>query len=237
MSKNKPILFASLAFLVAEATLGVLVQVLRGNAVVAVSYAAVLLAFAFAFLFFERTPRYLFTQTALLFTIFADYFLVVRGAEEQFLAMLFFSLTQLAYGARLYFEEKSPARRNLQLALRIGVSIAVIAVTFLVLGGSADRVALISMFYFANLALNAVLAFLRFEKPGFFAIGLALFLCCDVCIGLSLIESYLPLAEGSLLYRLAHPGFNLAWVFYVPSQALLALSLLPAKLKGKTIKT
>jgi hypothetical protein len=65
---------------------------------------------------------------------------------------------------------------------------------------------------------------------------LALFICCDVCIGLSLIEGYLPLSKGSLLYHLAHPGFNLAWVFYVPSQALLALSLLPGKLKGKTTK-
>lgn len=228
MLKLKTVGFAAiLAFCIAELTLGVLVQTTSGTALVWISYAAILLACAFVALCFEATPRWLLTQIALLFTVCADYFLVVKGAEQQFLAMLFFSVTQLAYAARLFVEDTSKARRTAHLAARVGVPLLVIAVTLIVLGSGADRVALISMFYFANLALNVVFAFLQGKASLLLAIGLTLFLCCDVFIGLSLIEGWLPLTKGSILYVLAHPGFNAAWVFYVPSQTLLALSALP----------
>ena len=213
------------AFLIAELTLGILLQVLDGRAAVWCSYAAVVLACLFAFLFFSRTPRYYLTQAALLTTVCADYFLVLRGAKEKLVAMLFFSLTQLCYFARIYFTETSKKTRTVHAILRVSLPLLTILVTLLVLGKNADAVALVSMFYFANLLLNVVFAFLLGEKLPLLAIGLLLFACCDVFVGLSLIEGYLPLAEGSLIYRLAHPGFNLAWVFYVPSQALLALSL------------
>ena len=213
------------AFLLAELTLGILLQTLSGRASTWCSYAAVLLACLFAFLFFSRTSCYYFTQAALLATVCADYFLVIRGAEQKLIAMLFFSATQLCYFARIYFTDKSEKRRTVHALLRVLVPLLTLALTLAVLGKSADAVATVSMFYFANLLLNIVFAFLLGEKPPIFAVGLLLFAFCDVFVGLSLIEGYLPLTEGRLPYRLAHPGFNLAWVFYVPSQALLALSL------------
>ncbi len=232
MLKHKSVrLAAILAFCTAELTLGILVQATSGNTLIWIQWITVLLACAFAALCFEPTPRWALTQAALLFTVCADYFLVIRGAQQQFLAMLFFSCTQLSYAARLFVEDKNKTRRIVHLALRVGVPLAVLAVTFAVLGGGADRVALISMFYFANLVLNAVLAFVQFKSSRLLAIGLALFICCDVFVGLSLIEGWLPLSEGCFLYALAHPGFNAAWVFYVPSQALLALSIFPWNIK------
>ncbi len=230
MWKNKRcLLTAVVAFAAAELTLGILVQTLSGRAVMWVSFGAVILACAFFALFFERSPHWGFTQLALVCTVCADYFLVVHPEQPQFAAMLFFSVTQFAYGARLCLEEAGRTRRTVQLAVRGGVSLLAVLLTLLVLGKGADKVALVSLFYFANLLLNVVLAFLSRERNWLFATGLLLFVFCDVFVGLSLIEGYLPLAKESLLYRLAHPGFNLAWVFYVPSQALLALSLLPRK--------
>lgn len=226
-------LAAILSFCTAELTLGILVQITAGKVLIGVSYAAVLLACTFVVLCFEPTPRWALTQAALVFTACADYFLVVKGAERQFLAMLFFSCTQLSYAARLFVEEKRKTRRTVHLVLRAGFPLLVIAVTFMVLGGGTDRVALISMFYFANLILNAIFAFLQGKGARLFAIGLVLFLCCDVFIGLSLIEGWLPLTESGFLYALAHPGFNAAWLFYVPSQALLALSALPQHCERK----
>ncbi len=222
---------AILTFCVAELALSIFVQVTTGNALIGVSYGAILLACAFVALCFDRTARWVLMQVALLGTICADYFLVVKGAQQQFLAMLFFSLTQLAYAGRLFVEEKSQTRRAIHFIARVGFPLLVIATTFVVLRGGADRVALISMFYFANLALNVVFAFLQGKKSRLFAIGLALFLCCDVFIGLSLIEGWLPLKEGSFLYALAHPSFNAAWAFYIPAQTLLALSALPCSTK------
>lgn len=218
-------------FCVAELALGILVQITSGSTLVYVSYAVVLLAFAFAALQFDATPRWALTQLALLGTVFADYFLVVKGAEQQFLAMLFFSVTQLAYAARLFVEDRNKARQTVHLTLRIAFPLTVLIVTFAVLGDNTERVALISMFYFANLALNVVFAFLQWKQSRLLAIGLALFLCCDVFIGFSLIEGWLPLTHGSFLYALAHPGFNAAWLFYVPSQAVLALSVLSNRAK------
>jgi len=215
-------------FLLTELTLGILLQLLPGRAATWCAYAAVLLACLFAFLFLSRTKRYLFTQAALLATVCADYFLVLRGAEQKLIAMLFFSVTQLCYFARIYFAENRENRRTVHVILRILVPLLTLALTLAVLGKSADAVATVSMFYFANLLLNIVFAFLLGEKPPIFAVGLLLFAFCDVFVGLSLLDGYLPITKGSFIYRLAHPGFNLAWVFYVPSQALLALSLLPA---------
>lgn len=220
-------------FLLTELTLGILLQLLPGRAATWCAYAAVLLACLFAFLFFSRTKRYLFTQAALLATVCADYFLVLRGAEQKLIAMLFFSVTQLCYFARIYFAENREKRRTVHVILRILVPILTLALTLAVLGKSADAVATVSMFYFANLLLNIVFAFLLGEKPPIFAVGLLLFAFCDVFVGLSLLDGYLPITKGSFIYRLAHPGFNLAWVFYVPSQALLALSLAPSYKRKK----
>ncbi len=217
------------AFLVAELTLGILLQTLSGNASTWCSYAAVLLACLFAFLLFSNTSRYYFTQAALLATVCADYFLVLKGAEQKLISMLFFLVAQLCYFARICFTDTNEKCRTVHALLRIGVPILTLAITLLVLSKNADAVALVSMLYFANLVLNVVFAFALRERPPLFAVGLLLFACCDIFVGLSLIEAYLPLAEGGLIWHLAHPGFNAAWVFYVPSQALITLSLAQRK--------
>ena len=217
------------AFITAELALAVLLQLLQGRASVWCSYGAVVLACLFALLCFEKTPRYALTQAALLATVCADYFLVLRGAEQKFVAMFFFLVAQLCYFARLYQSEPQKPRRIAHAVSRGALCLITLAVTLLVLGQNADGVALISMLYFANLVLNVIFAFALREKPPLFAIGLLLFACCDVFVGLSLIEAYLPLAEGGFIWHLAHPGFNAAWVFYVPSQALIALSLAKRK--------
>lgn len=56
-------------------------------------------------------------------------------------------------------------------------------------------------------------------------VGLLLFLICDFFIGMACLGEYLPLSEGTLVFALANPPFNVAWIFYVPSQTLLAISL------------
>lgn len=232
MLQNKRLLpIAAAIFALAEGVLAVLIQLTSGNVNMWCSYAAVLLACAFLLLFFERTPAYIFTQLALGTTVCADYFLVLGGAEQKLAAMLFFSVTQLAYFLRLYLGDSHKKRRTVHVFLRIGISLFALLLTRIVLRDGADAVALVSMFYFANLLLNIVFAFWQFETSRLFAVGLLLFACCDVLIGISLIEAYLPLTEGSLLYHLAYPGFNAAWLFYVPAQTLLALSLLPRRLQ------
>lgn len=220
-----------MAFLCVMAVLGVLLQTVQGSVPVNLRYASVVLACLFCVVFAEKSASYFLTQLALIFTVGADYFLVYRTDMLQLPAMLCFSVVQIAYFLRLYFEDGSRTRRRVHVILRAALSLAALTVTVAMLGRTCDAVALVSMFYYVNLILNAVFAFASFGKNPIFAIGLLLFILCDTVIGLSMIDAYLPVAQDSLLYHVLSPGFDLAWAFYLPSQALLAVSLLPSRWK------
>lgn len=232
MIKSKKVLLAlSALFLLTEAVLGVLLQTAQGAIPFNIRYTAVIAACLFCALFAEKSLAYLLTQIALICTVGADYFLVWRSDAQRLPAMLFFSVVQTAYFLRLYFEHDSQTIRRMHLILRAVLSLTVAGITVAVLGQSCDAVALVSMIYYVNLILNAVFAFVRVKKNPIFAIGLALFILCDTVIGLSLLHTYLPVAGDSFMYQIIHPGFDLAWAFYLPSQALLAISLLPERIK------
>lgn len=228
MLKNKTLLlYASSVFIVAEIALGFSLQLAQGDVRRMLSYASVMLACLFFLLFFERTGSYIFTQIGLLCTVCADYFLVLSVERQQLPAMLFFSVTQLMYFARLYFADESRKRRTCHLFCRFFASTVAILATLIVLRESIDAVAIVSMFYYANLLINIVFAFLMGKRMRIFAIGLLLFVLCDTLIGLSCLDAYMTIPADSVIYWMIHPGFDLAWAFYVPSQTLLALSLLP----------
>ena len=232
MIKNKKLLIIlSAVFLTVEAVLGVLLQTAQDKTPINLRYTAVVLACLFFILFAEKSLSFLFTMVALVCTVGADYFLVYSEEMQQLPAMLFFSVTQIAYFLRLYFEDKNKTRRLIHLICRGVFSAVAIGATLLVLGADTDAVAVLSMFYYANLILNIIFAFIAFKKSWAFAIGLLLFVLCDTVIGLSLINTYLPIAEDSFIYKLIYPGFDLAWAFYLPSQALLSISLLPKRLR------
>jgi hypothetical protein len=122
--------------------------------------------------------------------------------------------------------------RRIQLLCHFVFSLLMVFATAAVLGANCDFLAMISMVYYANLALNIVFAFGCFKKNPLLALGLLLFICCDTCVGIAMLDGYMAFSKDSLLYRMLHPGFDLVWAFYLPSQMLLALSLLPKRLKG-----
>ena len=232
MLKNKRLLIAlSLVFVIIETALGILIQTPKSNNYI--QYFAIVLACVFFSLFFEKSKSYLFTQIALICTVLADFFLVHLFPMQQLNGMIFFSLTQIAYFLRIYFEEQSTKIRKIHLTTRIIASIVVIVATFVVLGKNADALAIISMFYYANLILNIVFAFINFKNAQILAIGLVLFAICDTFIGFANITPYMSLSESSLIYKILYSGINVAWLFYVPSQMLLAISLLPNKIKKR----
>ena len=92
-----------------------------------------------------------------------------------------------------------------------------------VLQDDLDFLSVLSLFYVANLAVSVVFAYMQGLERLPFAIGLTLFLCCDLFVGLSVaIGSYIQVAESSLLYKIVFADFNFVWFFYLPSQTLLA---------------
>lgn len=232
MIKNKRLLLSlSGIFLLVEIILGIIIQTKPSPQ--NFQYLSIVLACIFCFVFLEKSKSYLLTQIALLCTVGADYFLICVNPMNQLCGMIFFSGTQIAYFLRIYFEEKNNKIRKIHLITRVCASIITILATLIVLGKQTDALALISMFYYANLLLNIVFAFINFKSSQILAIGLVCFALCDTFIGFANIGPYMNLSESSVIYKLLDLNIDLAWLFYVPSQMLLAISLLPNKIKKR----
>ena len=213
------------AFILIELILCLLVQTTSSLANIVVSYSAIIIAFIFCLSNFNLEKAYILTLIGLLGTVFADLFLVVIEPRNQILAMIFFNITQLCYFIRLYFNHTTAKEKQIHLLIRSIAIIIAVTATILVLKNNTDLLSIISLIYYANLIINTVYAFKQFKISKVFAVGLLCFCLCDLFIGFSILDqSYITIKENSLLYFLCHPGFNIAWLFYVPSQMFISLS-------------
>ncbi|MBR2944492.1 MAG: hypothetical protein IKC16_05325 [Clostridia bacterium] len=194
-------------------------------------FTSVLISASFMILSCSKTKSYLFMQIGLACTVFADIFLVVIEPMIQLPAMIFFSGTQICYFLRIFFETKSKKEKLIHLIIRASLTVLVQIITIIVLKEKTDALSLVSMFYYTNLILNVIFAFVHFKKSPVLAIGLLLFLLCDTIIGLDIMAS--SYISGTALEAVNSfiSGANWAWIFYVPSQALIASSLIRIKEK------
>lgn len=152
---------------------------------------------------------------ALALTLLADLFLLVLDRWYP-AGVAAFCGVQALYLVRL--ARRRPAGLPLRLVLRgCAAAAALILVWHL---GALDGLTALSLLYFSQLACNALESLSLPSLPGF-APGLILFLCCDVCVGLHNLAAWLPGAGGPLA-DFARVGM---WLFYLPSQVLIALSV------------
>lgn len=217
--------FALYSYLIIELILGILIH--TASPAYIYSYVSIVVAALFCLTLYQPTPDWTLTQIAFLFTLGADFFLVLLG-RHQTVAMCLFSVTQLAYAARLTLAENKKTRR-IQLITRAFTALLAVTITAAVLGKNTDALAVISLFYFANLLINAIFATAEYKRYPLFATGLWLFVLCDIFVGFGMLGSYLPLGNGLFIRFLTAPPINMAWVFYLPSQVLLSLSVLSHK--------
>lgn len=217
-------------FILIELVLTVLVQLISGVSNTVVSFLAIVIAFLFPLLFIKKSYSYIYTQIGLLCTVFADLFLVVITPVYKIPAMIFFSITQICYFLKILYNQKILKIRLLHIITRSITIIIAIVITIIVLKDKTDFLSIISIFYYANLIINIIFSFMTNQKSIIFSIGLILFACCDLLIGMSVLnDSYIKIPENSLLHLLVNTGFNLAWLFYVPSQTLISISQLNDK--------
>lgn len=207
----------TLLFLAASCVLYYFILTAGGTLLVATSYASIILCFAFALAGWQN----FWIIGGLACTVGADFFLVVCDPIQQFWGMVFFLGAQSLYAAMLHHSRPDKTL----LFIRLGLIAAAEAVTVLILKDATDPLAVISICYYVNLIFNIILAFLQFKQYRLFAIGLVFFLLCDTVIGLQVMSGgYLPIPDGSLLDQILSVPFNLAWLFYLPSQVLISLS-------------
>ena len=185
----------------------------RDSGSVPIKYGGVLLCLLFALACALRGGDRL-VPLALAFTAGADWFLLVRN-DSYAVGIALFLCVQTVYYLRLRRDGDSgayPLRAGLALAAGLGLYALRLASPLNLLAG----------LYFSQLLSNTVLAWTK--RGGcwrIFAVGLTLFVGCDLCVGL-----FNTLPNQSPLYPAVDLGM---WFFYLPSQVLIALSALPEK--------
>ena len=223
---NRKKIISVIPFLLLEAILYYLILTAGGTALVHSSYLSIVMCCAFALLKGIRKNPLL--AAGLMCTVGADYCLVMCNPIEQLWGMVFFMVAQSAYALHLHLQKKSTPLLITRLVLTVlGVVIALI-----VLRDNADPLAIVSICYYANLIMNLIVAATQFKNCKLLPIAFFLFILCDTVIGLQVAsKGYLPIPEGSWLHSLIFAPFNLSWLFYLPSQVLIALSSLKEGVK------
>lgn len=226
MKKTDPAGSAVLLFVLTECILYVFFLVLdltSSSALLStiLKYCSILLCFFFGFIFGKTKDRIL-VVSALGLTAAADAFLLVLDTNYT-AGILCFCGVQMLYYCRLLraggfaFLPFLPIRFLLTGCMFVFLGILHIWNLLTAAG----------VFYFTQLLFNAAesLALRHISLPyRLFSAGLILFLCCDLCVGLSNLPTAAPFTVPEPVLSFAQNGM---WLFYLPSQVLITLSILP----------
>ncbi len=203
-----------------------------------VKFCAILLCFCYA-LFQEKSAdrSILFCMKAgLFFTLLSDLFLLILDCYLY--GVLTFIIVQQLYGIRILladFEVEKKRRELLLHKLPIRIILQLMIAVFICLilklaGVYPDFLLSISIFYFICISTNTITAvrsaILGSNSNGMvlFAVGMCLFLLCDINVGLFNMSGFITLPEkiGKIIYNISS---ILMWTFYAPSQVLISLSI------------
>ena len=205
-------------FLLIESVLYYFILTAGGQTLVATSYLSIVACFLFALQGVKSSPLLV---AGLACTVGADFCLVVCDPIQQLWGMVFFLGAQTLYAIHLHLKQPNKTFLWVRIALTAVAGI----VAAMVLKENVDALVVVSVCYYVNLILNAIVAFVQWSKSKMLPIAFVLFILCDTIIGLQVASTgYLPIAEGSWLHNLIFSGFNTAWLFYLPSQVLIAIN-------------
>lgn len=182
-------------------------------------YASIILCALLCFLVKGDGKELKWTRVAFLFTLAADWFLTYLQTE-QFLGTILFLMAQIAFTKRLLSNE---LRSKTKIVARIALGFALLLGGWLI-AGRFDLLLAVALVYYAMLVANAVDAALFRKRDAMLAVGLWLYVLCDLLVGLSQSAGYLVIAPGSPIDWILHGPIHWIWVFYLPSQALIAAS-------------
>ena len=212
----------AIVFIALELVLFPLIQFTPADTSAVASYIAIVLVAICAFLTVGMEEGGKYIRLGFIGTLVADYFLVLCD-DAQLEGVVAFIFVQLAYCVYLLAKEERSRVSYANVLSRIGLTAVLMVCAMIILGTDTDMLVIASVIYYANLVVNAVFAFFLGKKERIFAIGLVLFAMCDLCIGLEvLFDTYLSSDALGFFYG---AYINLPWIFYQPSQVLIALRL------------
>ena len=167
---------------------------------------------------------------AFFFTVVSDMFLLILDDLLE-IGVGTFIIVQFVYLYRLY----AYRLKTIWITLIVRAVLFVIVISILAATVGVNLLIAEVCIYIVMLVCNCVDAFLlsrRGIKNILFGVGLVLLLCCDICIGLyqgGMIGIDLPRKTADAIQ-------SLIWIFYMPSQVLIALTVNRGGLLGKVTK-
>ncbi|MGK0468611.1 lysoplasmalogenase family protein [Clostridium sp.] len=164
-------------------------------------------------------------KLGLFITIIADLCLIIL--DFYIIGVLFFTLVQIIYCVRYTNKNIKVMLINIFTVFIFIVFAYAIAILFI---GEINILLPISLFYVSCL-LSSVIKAIKASINNLYTskikhmivFGMVLFLLCDACVALSNITVIFPLSDY-IMTSLHTISSLLIWVFYLPSQLLLALS-------------
>ncbi|MBP3581663.1 MAG: YwaF family protein [Clostridia bacterium] len=221
---NKTKLILSTLFVLIEIAVLILILFVDTGITRYLEFSGIALAGIFPLIFINPNKNAFSINIGLILTIFADIFLVLLNPANKVIGIIFFVLVQLCYFLFLISNTKSKANQISNVVTRLVLTAGIIVACVLLLKDKVDFLSIISVIYFANLFVNLVFAYAGGKKSLAFAIGLTLFILCDIIIGLQVAAGdYLTISESSIVHKIIFADFNIAWAVYLPSQVIIAL--------------
>ncbi len=167
---------------------------------------------------------------ALSFTVSSDTFTLLIN-DFFTLGVSLFIPAQLLYGLRMRFWAGKPLYKSIIARLCVIITV----VLGVLIADIFDGLTVVTAIYFSMLIYNAIesIFFAKTPKKIAFCIGLWLFICCDVCVGLYNLGDVLGVAISKQIYDFASV---MMWGFYLPSQVLIVTSIDKQKVCRLTLK-
>jgi len=174
-------------------------------------------------------------RLALLFTVISDLFILIL--DYYFYGVLTFIIVQQLYGLRnsMVMQESRDISSNRSLwksfLLRLILQAVIAgALNYLLVqaGVVPEKLLIATVFYFVCIISNVIIAIktaidIRNKENLLFAVGMFLFLLCDINVGLFNLSGFVSMPKE--LYHILYACSSiLMWAFYAPSQVLLTLS-------------
>ena len=176
-------------------------------------------------------------KVALFFTIISDLFILIL--DYYFYGVITFIVVQQIYSIRLSMVKYRAVIENRRVALirsfliRFAFQVGATIFACLILrqlGVALEGLLVASTLYFISIFMNAIKAVKsaitnpKEKSLILFAVGMMLFLLCDINVGLFNLSGYISLPKDfyTVVYAIAS---ILMWAFYAPSQLMISLSV------------
>lgn len=198
-------------------------KIITGKTETIADYIVVISCFLFSLVYFiiKRNSNTLIFVIAFLFTILADTNLLILDDNYE-LGILTFIIVQFAYFWYILKNMYTKDNYSYLIAIRL-ITIVIGVIASLIVQTDKLLVCLV-IIYISNLVINLIISIIPRKRNLLFSLGLFLFLLCDICVGCYNICDIIDISNTSLFYKIANLPFNIAWLFYHPSQVLLAIS-------------